>query len=154
VWKKVACIGLDTFFFVFCLSCVGGAETLSCLWLLLTSCLCFHSVFTKVWLLMYCSYLWPWLFPPPTETWGFWLDIGGRCETLLCCQRGLNHTRVLLLANFSNNEVIPLSPTLLVCHVWLLQMVIRCVFFGKPLWLIGFVLLVSATIWLWTPHGG
>jgi hypothetical protein len=26
-----------------------------------------------------------------------------------------------------NDEVIPLSPTLLVCYVWLLQTVIRCV---------------------------
>jgi hypothetical protein len=82
---------------------------------------------------MYCSYLWPWLFPPTTETWGFWLDVGGRCRTQLCCRRGCHHLRILLLgANYGNNEVIPLSLTLLLCHVWLLQMVISCVFSGKP----------------------
>jgi hypothetical protein len=71
-----------SFFIIFCLSCICSVMKLqSCLWLLLTCCLCFHSVFTKVRLVTHCSY--PWLSPPPTETWGFCLDIGGRCGALL-----------------------------------------------------------------------
>jgi hypothetical protein len=35
---------------------------------------------------------------------------------------------MLLGANYGD-KVIPLSPTLLVCYVWLLQMLIFCVFF-------------------------
>jgi hypothetical protein len=47
----------------------------------LLCCLCFHSVFTNVWLLTYCSYLWP-----RTKTWGLWLDISGRWGP--CCVAG------------------------------------------------------------------
>jgi hypothetical protein len=76
---------------------------------------------------------------------------------LMCFRRGRHYTCFLLLsANYGNNEVIPLSPTLLVCHVWLLQMVICCVFSGKPLftmidWFCAvgerYYLVMNATSW-------
>jgi hypothetical protein len=45
-----------------------------------------------------------------------------------CRQRGCHYPRFPLLNDNYDDEVIPLSPTLLCCYVWLLQMVIRCVF--------------------------
>jgi hypothetical protein len=60
---------------------------------------------------------------------GFCLDIGGGCEVLLVSLWRMPPSRVLLFGANYYDEVLPLSLTLLVCYVWVLQIRICGVFF-------------------------
>jgi hypothetical protein len=66
----------------------------------------------------------------PTEMSDIRLEITGRCGVPLVLLEQCCHPCVLLLGGNYSDEVIPLSlsPALLLCYVWLLQMFICCVF--------------------------
>jgi hypothetical protein len=68
----------------------------------------------------------------PTEMSDIRLEITGGCGVPLVLLEQCCRPCVLLLGGNYSDEVIPLSlslsPALLLCYVWLLQMVICCVF--------------------------
>jgi hypothetical protein len=125
-------------YIVFGLSCICVDETRILFEMLLSTSHFFShlSAVTKVCILTCCRYLWQRFLaclsnPRLSGSASTSVVDAGRCW---CRRRECLHPCILMLDSYGD-EVVPFSPVLLVCYVWLLQMVIHCILWNARIWL-------------------